>query len=114
MHIINIISNRSGSEEKALVFDKQYYDAAHNKVWRPRLNPDQSTHDFTTGKQTDGINDRMMLKTDLCLTMDVRNVDAEPCCVTHSERGCRNQMSRCPMYPDLHPWMEAGTILFVA
>ncbi|EJK73284.1 hypothetical protein THAOC_05100, partial [Thalassiosira oceanica] len=94
----------SDSDEAALVFDKRYYDAAHDNSWRPRFNPDQTTNDFTTGNG--GIT-RMMLKTDLCLTMDVRNVDTEPCCVTHWENKCREQMRRCPMYPDLHPWMEA-------
>ncbi|EJK58042.1 hypothetical protein THAOC_21860 [Thalassiosira oceanica] len=74
----------SDSDEAALVFDKRYYDAAHDNSWRPRFNPDQTTNDFTTGN---GRNNRMMLKTDLCLTMDVRNVDTDPCCVTHFEKG---------------------------
>ncbi|EJK61609.1 hypothetical protein THAOC_17870, partial [Thalassiosira oceanica] len=116
----------SNTNVTALVFDKRYFEAAHGNAWRPRANPGPTTNDFTTGKLTDGGNIRLMLKTDLCLTMDVRNVDTQPCCsrtdlfYPHVENDCPPQMSRCPlenmcptqmrrcpMYPDFHPWMEA-------
>jgi len=117
---IDSISNRSDTNVTALVFDKRYYEAAHNNAWRPRINPNPTTNDFTCGKLTDGGNIRMMLKTDLCLTMDVRNVDTQPCCSNnnmwypHLENKCLSRMRRCPMYPDLHPWMEAGTVFLFA
>ena len=113
MNTIDTISNRSDTNVTALVFDKSYFDAAHDNAWRPRLNPGPTANDFTTGMLSDGGNIRLMLKTDLCLTMDVRNVDTEPCCSSpHVEDMCLAQMRRCPMYPDLHPWMEAGKFLF--
>lgn len=117
----------SNTNVTALVFDKRYFEAAHGNAWRPRANPGPTTNDFTTGKLTDGGNTRLILKTDLCLTMDVRNVDTQPCCsrtdlfYPHVENDCPPQLSRCPlenmcptqmrrcpMYPDFHPWMEDG------
>ena len=65
----------SNTDVTAMVFNKWYYEAVLNNAWQARINPDLVANDFTTGKLTDGGNTRLMLKTDLCLVIDVRNVD---------------------------------------
>lgn len=86
------------SVEKAMIWDKGYYEELVQRAWAPR-NMNKETQDFMAGPAESQF-PKMMLNTDICLAFDIDTEEDLKCCTNINMIDPRTGENRCGIFED--------------